>query len=106
VESKRGFAPKHLVALSATPKFTREKDKMALPNNREDWIDLPVQDLDSFIDMTEMERASMRENLKVIQLKVNKLAITPHGTKHCVSQKRSWNFPSPSPKSTKMFTLG
>lgn len=87
--------------LERVPSLRGKEVSLKYLDDREDWIDLPVQDLDSFIDMIETARASTRENLKVIQLKVNELAITPqHGAKHCVSQKRSRNSPSPSPKST------
>ena len=69
-------------------------------DEREDWIDLPVGDLDSFNDKIEMARASTRGNLKVIQLKLNELAVTPQdGANHCLT-KRSRISPSPSPKFT------
>ena len=92
--------------LERVPSLRGKEVSLKYLDDREDWIDLPVQDLDSFIDMIETARASTRENLKVIQLKVNELAITPqHGAKHCVSQKRSRNSVSLS-KIYREFTLG
>ena len=43
-----------------------------------DWIKLPTDDLDSFIDMVETGKDSARENLKVIEL--CELAQTPQET--------------------------
>jgi hypothetical protein len=70
-------------------------------DDSEDWIDLPNEDIDSFIDTIETARDSTRLNLKVIQLKVNLLSLTPQdGAKtYSASQKRSRISPSPSPKS-------
>ena len=45
-----------------------------------DWIELPADDLDSFIDMIETAKDSSRENLKVIELKLCELAQTPQET--------------------------
>ena len=59
-----------------------------------DWIELPADDLDSFIDMIETAKDSARENLKVIELKICELAQTPQET---ASHKRLRT--SPSPKS-------
>ena len=39
-----------------------------------DWIELPADDLDSFIDMIETAKDFARENLKVIELKICELA--------------------------------
>lgn len=61
-----------------------------------DWIELPADDLDSFIDMIETAKDSARENLKVIELKICELAQTPQET---ASHKRLRTSPSPSPKS-------
>ena len=63
-----------------------------LKNN--DWIQLPADDLDSFIDMIETAKDSARENLKVIELKICDLAQTPQET---ASHKRLRTSPSPSP---------
>ena len=57
-----------------------------------DWIELPADDLDSFIDMIETAKDSARENLKTIELKVSELARTPQQT----SQKRLRSSPSPN----------
>ena len=86
-----------------------------------DWIELPADDLDSFIDMIETAKDSARENLKVIELKICELAQTPQETashkrlgrdktwgrpwgRPCLmaywpSHKRLRTSPSPSPKS-------
>ena len=57
-----------------------------------DWIELPVDDLDSFIDMIQTAKDSARENLKTIELKVCELARTPQQT----AQKRLRSSPSPN----------
>ena len=75
-----------------------------------DWIELPADDLDSFIylyifliiifsldsfiDMIETAKDSARENLKVIELKICELAQTPQ---EIASHKRLRTSPSPSP---------
>ena len=48
--------------------------------NTNDWIELPADDLDSFIDMIETAKDSARENLKTIELKLCELARTPKQT--------------------------
>ena len=45
-----------------------------------DWIELPADDLDSFIEMIETAKDSARENLKVLELKIWELAQTPQQT--------------------------
>ena len=56
-----------------------------------DWIELPVDDLDSFINMIEtVAKDSARENLKTIGLKMCELARTPQQT----AQKRLRSSPS------------
>lgn len=68
-------------------------------DNSNDWIYLPPDDLDSFIDMVETAKQSdSRENLKVIELKVCELAETPQGSHG--SHKRPRESPSPSPTSS------
>ena len=52
-----------------------------------DWIELPADDLDSFIDMIETAKDSARENLKVIELARNqcvRIATIRGTTKLCV----------------------
>jgi hypothetical protein len=86
--------------LERVPSLCGKEVALKYLDDREDWVDLPIGDLDSFIDMVGTARNSTRENLKIIQLKVNELANTPQdGAKHGVSQKRSRVSPSPSPKS-------
>ena len=58
-----------------------------------DWIDLPSDDIDSFIDMIETAQQE-RENLKRITLQVNEIAFTPPGVK--TQQKRLRSSPSPT----------
>ena len=57
-----------------------------------DWIELPADELDSFIDMIETAKDSARENLKVIELKICELAQTPQETG---SHKRHRTSPLP-----------
>jgi hypothetical protein len=54
-----------------------------------DWIELPMEDLDSFIDMIDTAKEASRENIKRITLKACELAHTP---------------PQPSLTITKTFT--
>ena len=61
-----------------------------------DWIELPADDLDSFIDMIETAKDFARENLKVIELKICELAQIPQET---ALYERLRTSPSPSPKS-------
>ena len=56
-----------------------------------DWIELPADDLDSFVDMIETVKDSARENFKAIELKVCELARTPKQT----AQERLRSSPSP-----------
>ena len=55
-------------------------------------IELPADDLDSFVDMIETAKDSARGNLITIELKVCELAQTPHQTE----QKRLPSSPSPN----------
>ena len=84
--------------LERVPSLCGKEVALKYLDDRENWVDLPIGDLDSFIDMVETAR-----NSKIIQLKVNELANTDNtpqdGAKHGVSQKRSRVSPSPSPKS-------
>ena len=57
-----------------------------------DWIELPADDLDSFVDMIETAKDSARENPKPIKLKVCELARTPKQT----AQERLRSSPSPN----------
>ena len=61
-----------------------------------DWIELPADDLDSFINMIETAKDSARENLKTIGLKMCELARTPQQT----AQKRLRSSPSINYKRT------
>ena len=61
-----------------------------------DWIELPTDDLDSFINMIETAKDSARENLKTIELKLCELARTPQQT----AQKRLRSSPSPDNERT------
>ena len=74
----------------------RSKEVSLKYADNNDWIELPADDLDSFIDMIETAKDSARENLKVIELKICELAQTPQET---ASHKRLRTSPSPSPKS-------
>lgn len=80
------------------PRINGKEVSLRYLDNSNDWVELPSDDLDSFIDMVETAKQSTnRENLKVIELKVCELAQTPrsiHG-----SQKRPRESPSPSDKS-------
>ena len=57
-----------------------------------DWIELPADDLDSFVDMIETAKDSTRETPKTIELKVCELAQTPEQT----AQERVRSSPSPN----------
>ena len=65
-----------------------------------DWIVLPSDDLDSFIDLIETAKPE-RENLRRITLQVNKVAFTPP-VSHCAvpsqKEKRLYSALSPSGK--------
>ena len=65
-----------------------------------DWIELPSDDVDSFIDMIETTKDSARENFRVIELKICELAQTPQET---ASHKRLRTSPSPWPKSGSVY---
>lgn len=70
-------------------------------DNSSDWVELPSDDLDTFIDMVETAKQSNnRENLKVIELKVCERAQTPRN--NYASQKRTRESPSPQYSSTSM----
>ena len=61
-----------------------------------DWIELPADDLDSFVDMIETAKDSARENCKTTELKVCELAQTPKQT----AQERLRSSSSPNYEST------
>ncbi|KAL9983400.1 hypothetical protein ACROYT_G005567 [Oculina patagonica] len=69
-----------------------------------DWIELPADDIDSFIDMLESAQEE-RENLKRVTLRVNEIAFSPPGllksatvqTVKTAQQKRLRSSPSSSP---------
>ncbi|KAL9978542.1 hypothetical protein ACROYT_G016069 [Oculina patagonica] len=69
-----------------------------------DWIELPADDIDSFIDMLESVQEE-RENLKRVTLRVNESAFSPPGllkgatvqTVKTAQQKRLRSSPSTSP---------
>ena len=57
----------------------RGKEVLKYADNN-DWIELPADDLDSFIDMIETAKDSARENLKVIELKMSRASrVHQHG---------------------------
>ena len=61
-----------------------------------DWIELPADDIDSFVDMIETAKDSARENCKTTELKVCELAQTPKQT----AQERLRSSSSPNYEST------
>ena len=61
-----------------------------------DWIELPADDLDSFVDMIETAKDSARENCETTELKVCELAQTPKQT----AQERLRSSSSPNYEST------
>ena len=74
------LASSHKISSRITSLHGKEVSMKYLDNSN-DWVDLPADDIDSFIDMVETAKQSdNRENLKVIELKVCELARTPQSS--------------------------
>lgn len=66
--------------LTRFPSIHGKELRLQYADTLNDWIELPADDLDLFVDMIAMVKDSARENAKTIELKVCERARTPKQT--------------------------